>query len=121
MIGYCATARNGIASAPPRQMKSAMTAAKTGRSMKKLAMASARGGQVRVTVGGFGLRRGGAVAPGDRSDDVAGDELLEPVDDDPIAGLHAILQDEVAVDHRPGADRLDRGAVLGLEHVDEAT
>lgn len=37
MIGYCATARNGIASAPQRLMSRARTEAKTGRSMKKLA------------------------------------------------------------------------------------
>ena len=36
MIGYWAIGRNGRASAPPRQMNSAMTAAKIGRSMKKL-------------------------------------------------------------------------------------
>ena len=35
MIGYCATARNGIASAPQRLMSRARTEAKTGRSMKK--------------------------------------------------------------------------------------
>ncbi len=35
MIGYCATARNGIEIAPIRQMNSAITHAKIGRSMKK--------------------------------------------------------------------------------------
>ena len=39
MIGYCATGRSGIASAPPRQISSAMTHAKMGRSMKKLGIA----------------------------------------------------------------------------------
>jgi hypothetical protein len=37
-IGYCATARNGIASSPPRQISSATTHAKIGRSMKKAGM-----------------------------------------------------------------------------------
>ena len=36
MIGYCATASNGIEIAPIRQMKSATTQAKIGLSMKKL-------------------------------------------------------------------------------------
>ena len=36
MIGYCATASSGIEIAPIRQMKSATTQAKIGRSMKKL-------------------------------------------------------------------------------------
>ncbi len=34
MIGYCATAKSGIEIAPIRQMKSAMTQAKIGLSMK---------------------------------------------------------------------------------------
>src|SRR6185437_445019 len=38
MIGYCATARSGIEIAPIRQMNSAITQAKTGRSMKKAGM-----------------------------------------------------------------------------------
>ena len=42
MIGYWAIARNGRASIPPRQMNSAITAAKIGRSMKKLAMSAVR-------------------------------------------------------------------------------
>ena len=36
MIGYCATASNGIEIAPIKQMKSATTQAKIGLSMKKL-------------------------------------------------------------------------------------
>jgi len=35
MIGYCATGSRGIAITPIRQMKSATTQAKMGRSMKK--------------------------------------------------------------------------------------
>ena len=38
MIGYCATANNGIAIAPTRQMNSATTQAKIGLSMKKTGM-----------------------------------------------------------------------------------
>ena len=38
MIGYCAIASNGTEIAPIRQMKSATTHAKMGRSMKKLGM-----------------------------------------------------------------------------------
>ena len=38
MIGYCAIGRNGIEIAPNKQMKSATTHAKMGRSIKKLAM-----------------------------------------------------------------------------------
>ena len=36
MIGYCAIARNGIAMMPSKQMNSATTQAKIGRSIKKL-------------------------------------------------------------------------------------
>ena len=36
MIGYCATGSRGIAITPIRQMKSATTQAKMGRSMKKV-------------------------------------------------------------------------------------
>jgi len=35
MIGYCATAKKGMASNPPRQIRRAMTQANTGRSIKK--------------------------------------------------------------------------------------
>jgi hypothetical protein len=35
VIGYWATARNGMASNPPRQIRRATTQAKTGRSTKK--------------------------------------------------------------------------------------
>ncbi|MET3819650.1 hypothetical protein ABID76_002294 [Burkholderia ambifaria] len=38
MSGYCATGSARIANAPPSMMKSAITHAKTGRSMKKRAM-----------------------------------------------------------------------------------
>jgi hypothetical protein len=42
MIGYCATASNGIEIAPIKQMKSATTQAKIGLSMKKLGMKNYR-------------------------------------------------------------------------------
>ena len=35
MMGYCATAKNGMASDPPRLIRRATTQAKTGRSIKK--------------------------------------------------------------------------------------
>ncbi|CKX40201.1 Uncharacterised protein [Mycobacterium tuberculosis] len=38
MIGYCAIPRNGIEISPIRQMKSATTQAKIGRSIKKAGM-----------------------------------------------------------------------------------
>ena len=40
MFGYCATGRLGSASTPARMMASAITQAKTGRSIKKRAMVS---------------------------------------------------------------------------------
>src|SRR5262245_7441588 len=101
MIGYCAIGRNGIASTPINEMSSATTHANTGRSMKKLgitvldAVGSARDDgrlaglpDVRLSVGGAPHRLG-LDAPRRRGDDVAGHELLEALDDDAIAGLHA--------------------------------
>src|SRR5215470_13403691 len=96
MIGYCAIGRNGSASSPPRQMNSAITTAKIGRSMKKPAMRiSSAGGTVAhgnrlrsLAVGGWSRRRSRAL-PGDRIHDVARFELLEAFDHDAVAGGQA--------------------------------
>ena len=47
MIGYCATASNGIEIAPIKQMKSATTQAKIGLSMKKLGIYQSQRGSLR--------------------------------------------------------------------------
>ena len=87
MIGYCAIARNGIEMTPIRQMKSATTQAKIGRSMKKLGIRHQSPGRVE------GLRRiadFGFFHDGARIDAIAGGKLLEAVDDYPITLLQAV-------------------------------
>src|ERR1700756_6074073 len=115
MIGYCATGSSGIAIAPIRQMNSATTQAKIGRSMKKLGMAlpdDARGVLVkRVGTPPFG--------PDLRLHSVAGGKFLEAFDHDAIAGLQSVGDEPLAVLHRAGADGLHDDAVVVLhdEHL----
>src|SRR6185295_12404260 len=117
MIGYCATARNGIEIAPIRQMKSATTQAKIGLSMKKLGISA---GGLRRRCVRYGADRRIRIDPRLCLDLVAGHEFLEPVDDDAIAVLEALADQPQAVLHRAGADRLRRHAAVFLDHEDLA-
>ena len=51
-----------------------------------------------------------------RPDLVAGGEFLETFDHDLVAGLQAVGDEPLAVLHRADADRLDRHAVVVLDH-----
>ena len=115
MIGYCATASSGIEIAPIRQMKSATTQAKIGLSMKKLGIDRYRcaclvclAAAVSADASRFGKQL--------RPDLVAGGEFLEALDHDPVAGLQPFGDEPLAVLHRAGAHRLDRDAVVVLDH-----
>src|SRR5437763_8205812 len=102
MIGYCATASSGIEMAPIRQMNSATTQAKTGRSMKKLGI-----GQTSVP-GHVGARLGRqaaalhAVGPGPRLHLVTRRKLLESLDNDLLAALQPLEHHP-----QPSLDRSD--------------
>ena len=116
MIGYCATASNGIEIAPIRQMKSATTQAKIGLSMKKLGISRSQRRGLRRRCARYGTNRGIRIDPRLRLDLVAGHEFLEPVDDDAVAVLQALADQPQAVLHRAGADRLRRHAAVFLDH-----
>ena len=79
MIGYCATASSGIEIAPIRQMKSAMTQAKIGLSMKN------PGIDLAPTRLRNHVRRRVCLGPGLHLDLVTGCELLKAFDHDPVA------------------------------------
>src|SRR4051812_29906649 len=98
--GYSDTGRRKIASTPTRKMKIERTPAKRGRSMKKREMSMRR---LRSALGRRGARRSGRRREDRHAlgidlqhlgrDRNAGDDALQSVDDDVLAGL------ELALDH----------------------
>src|SRR5262245_61876295 len=116
--GYCAIGSCVIATLPPTRMKSAMTHAKMGRSMKKRAMWAAplaargrSGGR-----GGCG-RRGRTGLPRHRVHRRAGHHhLLEAVDDHLLAGLQAVGDEPALALGRADLDVALLRLVVGTDH-----
>src|SRR5262245_7691538 len=117
MIGYCATARNGMDKAPQSDISSDTTQAKTGRSMKNAGMAetsvdgwivdSARSalGWGRAPLGAPG-RVAAARRPGLWAHRITRHEFLKAFNDDSIAGLDAIHDHPMVIDHAAEPHRL---------------
>src|SRR5512146_2675469 len=117
--GYCAMGSERIAARPASTMKMEITAANSGRSMKKrenmagpFAAASARRHRGRGPPGGWrGLRRGDL-------DRRAGLQARDAVDDHVVAGGEARFDDEevsaVPVDPSSDRDRTRLGDVLAV-------
>src|ERR1700741_1544588 len=108
MIGYCATASNGIEIAPARQMNSATTQAKIGLSMKKLGMA--------LPVDRAGLLRGGVdgcicLCPSPMFDPVAEREFLETFSHDLIASFQPLSYEPLAVLRASYADGVQHDTI----------
>ena len=120
MIGYWAIGRNGRASAPPRQMNSAITAAKIGRSMKKLDINPSRQRTLRSRAKFRGIGRGLRGLPGNGIHNVARFEFLKTFDHDPIAGVEPVEDEPLLVHDTTGAHRFDHCAVVGANHIDLA-
>src|SRR5438876_7664778 len=101
MSGNCATGIAEMAMIPARVMTIAMTKARRGRSTKMadiMRSASSAGRDLAGLTGG--VPRG---LPGDLND-LARPHLLHTVDDDLIALLDAVLDDDVGALGRPGSD-----------------
>src|SRR3954468_10711818 len=102
-----------MAMIPARVMTIAMTKARRGRSMKTAEITFSAPG------GGRGLARWrgcvGRRLPGD-SDDLARPHFLHAVDDDLVAFLDAVLDDDVGVLGRPGGDAPLLHLVVAADH-----
>src|SRR5260370_11273328 len=117
MSGNWATGIAEMAMSPARVMTIAMTRARRGRSTKMAGiMRSAPG----AGLGLAGLPWGGRWRvsrglPGDLHD-LAGPHLLHAVDDDLLALLDAVLDDDVGALGRPGRDPALLDLVIGSHH-----
>src|SRR6476660_9105112 len=105
-VGYCATGSFFTATPPSTRMKSAMTQAKIGRSMKKRYMRVLAGG--RRGRGGRRLRRRGRRLPGDRLHQRIAAQLLEAVDHHLLARLQAVEHDPFVALRRADLDAARR-------------
>src|SRR5438093_788428 len=103
MLGYCATGSLARATSPRMMVRTAMTLARTGRSMKNLAiMVCPCAQQAPAWLRPQGGRRWRDV---DRLDDAARNGALDAADDDAIPRLQSALDDPLpAVDRVPGFD-----------------
>src|SRR5215510_8619397 len=115
MSGYWAVGSFVIATAPAMVMRIAMTIATIGRRMKNSAM------DCPLPLGLFGGLRLGCFALGSfprrrrslrRVDGHSGSDPLQPLHDDLVSGLQALLDDPHVPVDRAGLDDLDRDLVV---------
>src|SRR5512134_4029209 len=123
MLGNWATGSPVMATMPTMTMRMAITIATIGRLMKNRAMPDlpllALGGGGRRG-GRRGRRRRGAFRSGlRRGDPDAGLDFLDPLDHDPLAGFHPVVEDPQGADPFSGHDRPELDGVVCAHHRDE--
>src|SRR5689334_9848830 len=114
MSGYCAVGSLVIATYPAIVVRIAMTIATIGRRTKRAPMRLLPGLRGRRTGGARGRRAPGLL----RDDRHARPDPLDALDDDPVAGLQALLDDPLVAVDGSGLDDLDGDLVVRADDAD---